>query len=94
MLTQVTWTPNTDADLLGYRIYVGRSTGVYDQTFSILGDQLEFFPVPAPAAQVFLPALLDGITYYFAITSIDTALNESAKSAESTCINKYVRMGH
>ncbi len=88
MTVELEWTPNTEVDLLSYRIYVGLSPGVYDQSFNINGDIFPFIPILAPVSTTQL-ILDDGKLYYFAISAIDMTGNESAKSPEVSKINKY-----
>ncbi len=69
----LTWRPNTESDLLRYRIYGGTipgSTTVWD---SVSGDTSHT-----------LTGLINGQTYYFRITAVDVALNQSAFSNEVT----------
>ena len=68
----ITWSANTEADLAGYRVYVGTRSGVYSLgTFEVVGRTS--FTVPN------LPV---GTTYYFAVTAFDKTGQESAKSGE------------
>lgn len=76
----LTWNANSEADLAGYRVYVGLRTG--------------FFNLPVPEVVVRLdvgkvttwtvPNLAEGLTYYFVVTAYDTAGNESAPSNEGS----------
>ena len=69
--------PNTNTDgtpltdLAGYRIYVGRATGVYDAGIIDVGNVLT----------ITLTAFCEG-TYYFVATAYDTEDNESDYSNE------------
>jgi hypothetical protein len=69
----VSWSPNSEADLAGYRVYVGTASGSYGFAgpFEVAGGTS--FTVPN------LPV---GTTYFFAVTAFDKAGNESTKSAE------------
>ena len=68
----ITWTANTEADLAGYRVYVGTRSGVYT-----LG------PYEVGMATAFtVPNLPVGTTYYFAVTAFDKTGQESTKSGE------------
>ncbi len=69
----VTWNPNTEADLAGYRIYVGTTSGSYGFVGPFEISNSNSFTVPN------LPV---GTTYFFAVTAFDKAGNESTKSAE------------
>ena len=69
----VTWNANTEADLAGYRVYVGTTSGSYNFTgpFEVSG-----------ATSFTVPNLPVGTTYFFAVTAFDKSGNESTKSAE------------
>jgi len=72
---QVTWNPNTEEDLAGYRLYVGTASGQYGEPVdvgNVTGHVMEITPQ-------------HGATYYFALTAYDTSGNESGYSAEATC---------
>jgi len=72
---QVTWNPNTEPDLAGYRLYVGQASGQYGEPVNVgnvTGHVMEITPQ-------------HGATYYFALTAYDTSGNESEYSAEATC---------
>ena len=68
------WNPNTETDLAGYRLYYGnnpRAQATYAQTVPINNKN-------ATTWQLTLP---DGV-YYFALTAVDLAGNESGFSNE------------
>jgi fibronectin type 3 domain-containing protein len=68
------WTPNTETDLAGYRLYYGnspRAQATYSQTVPINNKY-------AITQDLTLP---DGV-YYFALTAVDLAGNESGFSNE------------
>src|SRR4030042_2475048 len=76
----ISWDPpvtNADGtpvnDLAGYKIYYGTSSGNYSQNIDV-GNVTTYT----------VGNLTEGITYYFAATSYDTARNESADSNEVT----------
>jgi hypothetical protein len=73
--SQVTlgWNTNSEADLAGYRLYYGRASGSYDSVVNT-GNLSSYT----------LSGLLDGATYYFSLTAIDTAGLESGFSNEAT----------
>ena len=72
---QVTWNPNTEEDLAGYKIYYGTASGVY-------GDPIDVGNVTGHVMEI---TPQHGATYYFALTAYDTSGNESGYSAEATC---------
>lgn len=72
----LTWTANTEPDLAGYKLYVGTQSGVYGPPI-MLGN--------VTSHQI--TNLTYGITYFFSVTAIDTAGNESPHSAE---VNKSI----
>ncbi len=69
----VTWNANTEADLAGYRVYVGTTSGSYNFAgpFEVSG-----------ATSFTVPNLPVGTTYFFAVTAFDKSGNESTKSSE------------
>jgi hypothetical protein len=69
-LATVTWSANSEADLAGYKIYVGTTSGVYTQT------------IDAGNATSYAITLPKGVTYFFTVTAYDRSGNESARSAE------------
>ena len=69
----VTWNANTEADLAGYRVYVGTTSGTYNFAGPFEITNGTSFTVPN------LPV---GTTYFFAVTAFDKAGNESTKSGE------------
>ena len=72
---QVTWNPNTEPDLSGYKIYYGTASGVY-------GDPIDVGNVTGHVMEI---TPQHGATYYFALTAYDTSGNESGYSSEATC---------
>jgi len=75
------WSPNTESDLKGYKIYIGTSPGVY-------GNPVDVGNVTAYT----ISTLTAGTTYYFAITAYDTETpsNESNPSLE---VSKTIPIG-
>ncbi len=68
---QLSWQPNTEADLQGYNLYYGTESRQYGP------------PMPADkTAQITLSELEEGVEYYFAVSAVDTAGNESGFSEE------------
>src|SRR4051812_45887795 len=65
------WDPETDPSITGYRLYCGTNSGVYSQTIEV-----------GNATTASVSNLVDGATYYFAVTAYDTAAAESAPSNE------------
>jgi len=83
------WDANTEPDLAGYMIHIGKASGNYD-TIIYVKDQP---PVNCPApydpfntncCQITLTDLTPGQTHYFAATAYDQDNNESAYSEELT----------
>jgi len=66
----LSWDPNEEADLAGYRIYWGTQPAVYDSVRTVMttGDTLE--------------NLVEGETYYFALSAFDTGDYESFLTEE------------
>ncbi len=67
----LSWAPNTDSDLAGYKVYVGTSSGAY-------GIPLDVGNVTSYT----IGNLTAGTTYYFAVTAYDQSKNESVYSSE------------
>lgn len=72
-----TWTPNTETNLAGYKIYYGTTPGTYstgvDQGMGVIVDG----KVTGAVGE-----LVAGTTYYFAATAYDTDGFESLPSNE------------
>ncbi len=66
----VMWNANSEADLKGYRVYVGTSSGARSQVFDV-GN--------VTSTRLTLPL---GSTYFFVVTAYDTSGNESSPSGE------------
>jgi hypothetical protein len=67
----LTWDPNTESDLNGYKLYVGTISRTYGAPVD-LGNVTTFEVIN----------LQRGQTFYFAITAYDTSGNESLYSNE------------
>jgi hypothetical protein len=65
------WTANTESDLVGYNVYQGTSTGIYGTPVS-LGKVTTYT----------ISGLTQGKTYYFTVTALDDASNESGYSSQ------------
>jgi len=91
MLALIQWNPNQEPDLYGYRVYQGETSGVYNQSFVYLGEHLPYLPVIAPVTSAAL-TITDGQPVYFAVTALDTVLNEGVFSDEVTIINRFVKV--
>jgi hypothetical protein len=70
MSLYLSWDENSENDLAGYNIYYGTQPGIYDslKTVTSAGDTLQ--------------GLLEGTTYYLAISAFDTDSNESFLTGE------------
>lgn len=71
---QLSWNANTEPDLAGYKMFVGRASRIYDPPTNV--------PVSPTIATI--SGLVSGQTYYFALKAFDTANNESNFSSEVT----------
>jgi hypothetical protein len=67
----LTWNPNVESDLAGYRIYYGTSSKIYEATVDV-GDNTSWV----------LTGLEEGLIYYCAATAYDMDGNESEFSEE------------
>jgi hypothetical protein len=70
----LTWAPNTDADLAGYNVYRREPGG--------MAAKLNAEPVKTPAFRD--PAPQPGREYFYSVTAVDLRGNESAKSSEAS----------
>ena len=73
----ITWTPNSEADLAGYRVYVAPTSLGY-----VKGSPGVTVGKGATTARCSQLGLTVPQTYYFAMTAYDTTGNESAFSNE------------
>lgn len=67
----LTWDPNTETDLAGYKAYMGTQSGVYGPSISV-----------RMTTSYTASNLTGGRTYYLSITGFDSAGNESQHSTE------------
>ncbi len=67
------WNQNTESDLDHYNIYYGRTSGAYANVLEAGGADTTSYTVTA---------LQNSTRYYFSITAVDTAGNESEKADE------------
>jgi hypothetical protein len=65
------WDADTDPDLVGYKLYYGTASGVYDHSVSV-----------SNVTTYTLTGLTKGQTYYFVATAYDMSHNESGYSNE------------
>lgn len=65
------WNPSPSPDVQGYFVYYGTQSGIYDTSIWVQGD-----------TQVDIYNLVQGVTYYFAVTTVNSSGLESAPSAE------------
>ena len=69
---QLTWSPNSESDLAGYKLYYGTASGSYGAPV-VVGNVTSYALSLSPTV---------GTTYYFAVSAYDTSGNESVKSDE------------
>lgn len=67
----LTWTANTETDLTGYNVYVGTQSGAYGAPVSV-----------GKATTYTASNLIGGSTYYFTVTALNSAGEESLHSSE------------
>lgn len=75
----LSWLPNTESDLAGYKIYQSTVSGQYGAPVMTVGK--------VTTQTLALPSLTVDTTYYHTITAYDLAGNESVKSAE---VSKFI----
>ena len=81
------WDANTEPDLAGYKIHIGRSSGNYSDPIDVKDQPPVNCPTPYDpfninCCEITLTDLTPGQTYYFAGTAYDKDGNESAYSIE------------
>jgi hypothetical protein len=69
----LTWNANTEPDIASYRVYLTTTPGVYAGALAT---------VQKPATSYLATGLTVGTTYYFTVTAVDSAGNESIHSNE------------
>lgn len=67
----LSWTANTEADLAGYKVYIGTQSQLYNPPITL-----------GPVAAYNAANLTTGRTYYFCVSAFDSAGNESTCSTE------------
>lgn len=73
----LTWDQNTEADLAGYKVYMGTSSGQY-------GPPVDVGLTATPQAPRHVIEPLSDGAYFFAVTAYDQSGNESGFSNEVT----------
>lgn len=68
---KISWNPNTESDLGGYRVYYGNAARDYDYALNV-----------GSSTSVTIDGFLEGYTYYIAVTAYDYSGNESSFSRE------------
>ncbi|MBC8179576.1 VCBS repeat-containing protein, partial [candidate division KSB1 bacterium] len=71
------WSPNSEPNLAGYKIYSGTASGDYNTSIDVGLPEINNEQVSAK-----ITALTEGITYYFSATAYDSDGFESAFSQE------------
>lgn len=69
------WDPSTDSSVVGHNVYYGGASGNYTNELSV-----------GNATNVVISSLIEGRTYYFAVTAYDDLGDESDYSREITYI--------
>lgn len=67
----VAWDPNSETNLAGYKLYYGPASRAYTNAVDV-GNATTFS----------IPNLIEGVTYYFAVTAYNTSGAESDFSSE------------
>ena len=68
---KISWNPNTESDLGGYRIYYGNASRNYSHALNV-----------GNTTSVTIDGFFEGYTYYLAVTAYDYSGNESSFSQE------------
>jgi beta-glucanase (GH16 family) len=69
------WDDNTEPDLANYGIYRSTTSG---------GPYTHLIDTPSAASEYVDNAVANGVTYYYVVTAIDTSVNESGYSNETS----------
>jgi hypothetical protein len=69
----LSWSANTETDLVGYKVYRATASGAYGAPIATLGGATTSYVAPG---------LQTGTTYFFVVTAYDAAGNESPFSNE------------
>ena len=72
-IATLSWYPNSETNLAGYKIHIGTAAGIYNATVDVRN-----------VTSYNLSNLAIGTTYYFAVSAYDTAGTDSALSNEVT----------
>jgi hypothetical protein len=78
----ISWLPNVEQDLAGYRIYYGTLSGVYSDTLDV-GVNTSYTIADLDSSQI----------YYFAVTAYDFSGNESSFSTEVNYAWTQIKVG-
>ena len=79
----LSWSANNESDLSGYRIYYGASPRIGDCPPAGYTEKVDVGKTASPEKPSYkIENLENGNTYYFSVTSYDTAGNESCFSSE------------
>lgn len=73
--TEITWSENSEADLAGYKLYVGKAPRQYTQVIDVGSQSRYNFTLTET-----------GVTYYFAVVAYDSSGNQSDYSEEVSAI--------
>jgi len=74
----VTWTPSVSQSVVGYNVYRATTPGGESQTTPINGAAL------VPGEAYVDPNVVDGATYYYVVTAVDSSGAESGDSNEAS----------
>jgi PKD repeat protein len=74
-IVSLDWSDNTDTDLAGYHVYRATTTG---------GPYTSLTAMPITMSGYTDLGVINGTTYYYVVTAVDTSNNESANSTEDT----------
>jgi hypothetical protein len=69
---KITWTANPEPNIVGYRVYCGAASGIYDEVNSPRNTTLTTMVYLVPSAG----------TWYLAVAAVDSGGNEGGLSQE------------
>jgi YHS domain-containing protein len=69
---ELTWSPSSSENIVAYQVFYGTQSRVYPNSITV-----------SNVTEVMVPGLAEGVTYYFAVSAIDSSGDESPPSSEA-----------
>lgn len=83
MNVDLSWDPNPESDIASYNVYYANHPAVASGTV-----------VNTASPSLTVNGLADGVTWYFAVSAINNAAEESSLSDTFTLINPFISVRH